>query len=69
MEEEKKDKIVENLLFIMVAIEGILVVTTALIFAFNMNLLFGLFILGIVLVKTSLTICKLYSNEIKKSEQ
>lgn len=56
MKEEKKDKIVESLLFIMAAIGGILVVTTALIFAFNMNLLFGLFILGVVLVMTSLTI-------------
>lgn len=64
MEEEKKDKIVESLLFIMAAIGGILVVTTALIFAFNMNLLFGLFMLGIVLVMTSLTICKLYRGEI-----
>lgn len=69
MEEEKKDKIVENLLFIMAAIGGILVVTTALIFTFNMNLLFGLFMLGIVLVMTSLTISELYRNEIKKSEQ
>lgn len=69
MEEEKKDKIVESLLFIMAAIGGILVVTTALIFAFNMNLLFGLFILGIVLVMTSLTISELYRNEIKKGEQ
>ena len=66
MEEEKKDKIVESLLFIMAAIGGILVVTTALIFAFNMNLLFGLFILGIVLVMTSLSISELYRNEIKK---
>lgn len=56
MEEEKKDKIVESLLFIIAAIGGILVVTTALIFAFNMNLLFGLFILGIVLIMTSLSI-------------
>lgn len=69
MEEEKKDKIVESLLFIMAAIGGILVVTTALIFAFNMNLLFGLFILGVALVMTSLTISELYRNEIKKSEQ
>lgn len=69
MEEEKKDKIVENLLFIMAAIGGILVVTTALIFAFNMNLLFGLFILGVALVMTSLTISELYRNEIKKGEQ
>lgn len=69
MEEEKKDKIVESLLFIMAAIEGILVVTTALIFAFNMNLLFGLFILGVALVMTSLTISELYRNEIKKGEQ
>ena len=69
MEEEKKDKIVESLLFIMAAIGGILVVTTALIFAFNMNLLFGLFMLGIVLVMTSLTISELYRNEIKKGEQ
>lgn len=61
MEEEKKDKIVESLLFIMAAIGGILVVTTALIFAFNMNLLFGLFILGVALVMTSLTISELYS--------
>lgn len=66
MEEEKKDKIVESLLFIMAAIGGILVVTTALIFAFNMNLLFGLFMLGIVLVMTSLSISELYRNEIKK---
>lgn len=64
MEEEKKDKIVESLLFIMAAIGGILVVTTALIFAFNMNLLFGLFMLGIVLVMTSLPLCKLYRGEI-----
>lgn len=69
MEEEKKDKIVESLLFIMAAIGGILVVTTALIFAFNMNLLFGLFILGIVLIMTSLSISELYRNEIKKGEQ
>lgn len=69
MEEEKKDKIVESLLFIMAAIGGILVVTTALIFAFNMNLLFGLFILGVALVMTSLTISELYRNEIKKGEQ
>lgn len=66
MEEEKKDKIVESLLFIIAAIGGILVVTTALIFAFNMNLLFGLFILGIVLIMTSLSISELYRNEIKK---
>ena len=64
MEEEKKDKIVGSLLFIMAAIGGILVVTTALIFAFNMNLLLGLFILGIVLIMTSSTICKLYIDEI-----
>lgn len=64
MEEEKKDKIVESLLFIMAAIGGILVVTTALIFAFNMNLLLGLFILGIVLIMTSSTIYKLYRDEI-----
>lgn len=69
MEEEKKDKIVESLLFIMAAIGGILIVTTALIFAFNMNLLFGLFILGVALVMTSLTISELYRNEIKKGEQ
>ena len=69
MEEEKKDKIVESLLFIMAAIGGILVVTTALIFAFNMNLLFGLFILGVALVMTSITISELYRNEIKKGEQ
>lgn len=69
MEEEKKDKIVESLLFIMAAIGGILVVTTALIFAFNMNLLFGLFILGVALAMTSLTISELYRNEIKKGEQ
>lgn len=66
MEEEKKDKIVESLLFIIAAIGGILVVTTALIFAFNMNLLFGLFILGIVFIMTSLSISELYRNEIKK---
>ena len=64
MEEEKKDKIVVSLLFIMTAIGGILVVTTALIFAFNMNLLLGLFILGIVPIMTSLTICELYRDEI-----
>ena len=64
MAEEKKDKIVGSLLFIMAAIGGILVVTTALIFAFNMNLLLGLFILGIVLIMTSSTICKLYRDEI-----
>lgn len=64
MEEEKKDKIVGSLLFIMAAIGGILVVTTALIFAFNMNLLLGLFILGIVLIMTSSTIYKLYRDEI-----
>lgn len=64
MEEEKKDKIVESLLFIMAAIGGILVVTTALIFAFNMNLLLGIFILGIVLITTSSTIYKLYRDEI-----
>lgn len=64
MEEEKKDKIVGSLLFIMAAIGGILVVTTALIFAFNMNLLLGLFILGIVLIMASSTICKLYRDEI-----
>ena len=66
MEEEKKDKIVGSLLFIMAAIGGILVVTTALIFAFNMNLLLGLFILGIVLIMTSSTIYKLYRDEIKR---
>ena len=64
MEEEKKDKIVGSLLFIMAAIGCILVVTTALIFAFNMNLLLGLFILGIVLIMTSSTICKLYRDAI-----
>ena len=64
MEEEKKDKIVGSLLFIMAAIGGILVFKTALIFAFNMNLLLGLFILGIVLIMTSSTIYKLYRDEI-----
>ena len=64
MEEEKKDKIVVSLLFIMTAIGGILVATTALIFAFNMNLLLGLFFLGIVLIMTSSTIYKLYRDEI-----
>lgn len=67
MKEEKKDKIVESLLFIMAAIGGILVVTTALIFAFNMNLLFGLFILGVALVMTSLTISELYRKRLKKA--
>jgi hypothetical protein len=60
MEEEKKNKIVESLLSIMFIIGSILIVATVLIFTFNTNSLFGLFILGIVLIITPL----IYKDEI-----
>lgn len=60
MEEEKKNKIVESLLSIMFIIGSILIVAIVLIFTFNTNSLFGLFILGIVLIITPL----IYKDEI-----
>lgn len=60
MTEDKKDKIVFSIVLLMASIGVILVIVPLLIFAFNTGLMFGLFILGALLVAVSLAIGKIY---------
>lgn len=60
MTEDKKDKIVFSIVLLMASIGVILVIVPLLIFAFNTGLMFGLFILGALLVAVSLAIGDIY---------
>lgn len=56
MAEGKKDKIVFIIVYLMASIGVILIIVPLLFFAFNSGLMFGLFILGALLVAVSLAI-------------
>lgn len=60
MKKEKKDKIVGGIMIGMASVGGVLVLATMLTFAFNVDMLFGLFILGTLLFAIALTIGKIY---------
>lgn len=64
MAEDKKDKIVFIIVHLMASIGVILVIVPLLFFAFNTGLMFGLFILGALLVAVSLAIDEIYREDI-----
>lgn len=64
MAEDKKDKIVYSIVLLMASIGVILIIVPLLIFAFNTGLIFGLFVLGALLVTVSSTIGKIYRDGI-----
>lgn len=60
MKKEKKDKIVGGIMIGMASVGGVLMFATMLTFAFNVDMLFGLFILGALLFAVASTIGKIY---------